>query len=95
MSKRPIENIINFEDDDWYFFILEDIKESIAKTGTKYLTLKVGDGIGSTNLRVFSPMADKIRPELTVGCVYISRFEKNQGGFVNFKRGSPFKKIDL
>jgi DNA polymerase III alpha subunit len=95
LSKRPIENIVNFEDDNWYFFILEDIKESTAKTGTKYLTLKVGDGIGSTNLRVFSPMADKIRPELAVGCVYISRFEKNQGGFVNFKRGAQFKKLDL
>jgi len=97
MSKRdaPIENIINFENDDWYFFILEEVKESTAKTGTKYLTLKVGDGISSTNLRVFSPMADKLRPELVVGSVYLSRFEKNQGGFVNFKRNTQFKKLDL
>ncbi len=94
-SKRPIENIINFENDDWYFFILEDVKEAVAKTGTKFLTLKVGDGIGYTSLRIFSPMADKIRPDLKIGGVYVSKFEKNKGGFINFIRNAQFKKIEI
>jgi len=95
VTTRPVENIINFEDDGWYYFVLENIQEDIAKTGTKYLTLKVGDGITTQTLRVFSPMADKVKPQLEVGGVYISRFEKNQSGFVNFSRNAQFKKVEL
>jgi DNA polymerase-3 subunit alpha len=94
-SKRPLENILNFEDNDWYFFILEHMQETMAKNGKPYLTLKVGDGIGNMNLRVFSPMADKLKPQLEVGGVYVSKFEKNEGGFINFQRGAQFKKMDL
>jgi hypothetical protein len=67
----------------------------MTKTGKPYLTLKVGDGIGHTNLRVFSPMAEKLKPELEVGGVYVSKFEKNSGGFVNFQRNAQFKKVDV
>lgn len=94
-SKRPIENIINFEDNDWYFFILEDMQEAMSKSGKPYLILKVGDGIGNMNLRVFSPFAEKIKPELEPGGVYVSKFEKNDGGFINFQRGAQFKKVEL
>lgn len=94
-SKRPIENIINFEDTDWYFFILENIQETLTKTGKPYLVLKVGDGIGHMNLRVFSPMAEKLKKDLVVGGVYYSKFEKNDGGFLNFQRGAEIKKIDI
>lgn len=93
--KRPIENIINFEDEDYYFFILEEMKEALTKTGKNYLIIKVGDGIGHTNLRLFSPMADKLKPQLEVGGVYITKFEKNDAGFLNIKRGSEFKKMDV
>lgn len=94
-ATRPIENIINFEDTEYYFFILEEFKEAVTKTGKNYLIIKVGDGIGHTNLRVFSPMAEKIKPELEPGGVYVSKFEKNEGGFLNFQRGAKFKKIDI
>jgi DNA polymerase-3 subunit alpha len=93
-SKRPIENILNFEDNDWYFFILESMQQLTSKNGKSYLVLKVGDGIGHMNLRVFSPMAEKIKPELEVGGVYVSKFGKNEGGFINFERGAKFKKIE-
>lgn len=95
ISKRPIENLINFEEDDWYFFILEDLKESITKNGKPFLILKVGDGIGHMNLRVFSPMAEKMKPQLEIGGVFVSKFEKNTGGFINFSRGAQFKKVDI
>lgn len=94
-AKRPIENILNFEDNDWYFFILEGMQELMAKNGKPYLLLKVGDGIGHMNLRVFSPMAEKLKPELQVGNVYVSKFEKNESGFINLQRGAQFKKIDV
>ena len=94
-SKRPIENILNFEDNDWYLFILEAAQEAMTKTGKPYLILKVGDGIGHMNLRVFSPMADKLRPQLSEGSVFVAKFEKNDGGFINFQRGTQFKKMDL
>lgn len=94
-TKRPIENIINFEEEDWYYFILEDFQEAKAKTGTSYLVLKVGDGITSTKLRVFSSMAEKLKPQLQPGGVYVAKFEKNQGGFLNFKRNTQCKKIDV
>ena len=94
-SKKPIENILSFENNDWYFFILEGLQEALTKNGKPYLILKVGDGIGSMNLRVFSPMAEKLKPELEVGSVFVSKFEKNDGGFVNFQKGAKFKKIDF
>lgn len=95
VSKIPLENLVNFENNGWYYFLLEDVEESIAKTGTKYLTLKVGDGISNTKLRVFSPLADKIRPMLQPGQVYVSKFEKNKDGFVNFIRNAQIKNVEI
>lgn len=94
-SKRPIDNILSFEDNDWYFFILEGLQEALTKNGKPYLVLKVGDGIGHMNLRVFSPMAEKLKPDLEVGSVFVAKFEKNDGGFVNFQRNTKFKKFQL
>ncbi len=94
-ATRPIENILNFEDTDWYFFILESMQESMAKNGKPFLVLKVGDGIGHMNLRIFPPLSDKLKPQLEVGGVYVSKFEKNDGGFINFQRGAKFKKMDI
>lgn len=94
-TTRPIENIMNFEEEDWYYFILEEFQEAMAKNGKSYLVLKVGDGISSTKLRIFSPTAEKMKPELQPGGVYVARFEKNQGGFLNIKRNTKFKKMEL
>lgn len=95
IAKVPIENIMNFEEENWYFFILEDYKKMKAQSGSEYLELKVGDGISNTRLRAFDPFAKKIEPELERGGVYIAKFEKNNKGFKNFKRGTQFKKIKL
>ena len=95
ISKTPIENLINFEEEGWYFFILESFTESITKNGKPFLILKIGDGIGHMTLRVFSPLSEKIKPEMEEGGVYVTKFEKNAAGFINFKRGAKFKKINL
>lgn len=95
ISKRPIENIINFEEDGWYYFILEDVHEATAKTGSKYLVLKVGDGISHQNLRIFPPMSEKVRPMLQPGQVYAAKFEKNESGFINILRNSQITKVDV
>lgn len=94
-SKIPLENLVNFEEAGWYFFIVENIIEAISQAGKPYLTLKVGDGIAQTTLRVFSPLAEKLKPEMEVGSVYVAKFEKNEKGFTNFQRGTQVKKIDL
>lgn len=95
VTKRPLDNIINFENDDWYFFILEDFQEQTSKNGKQYFLLTVGDGISNTKLRVFGNMVEKIRPLLFKDSVYISKFEKNEGKFVNFTRNAQFKKLDI
>lgn len=94
-TKRPLDNIINFEEEDWYFFILEDFKEELSKTGKKYLTLTVGDGISVIKLRMFGNMVEKVLPQLERGRVYVSRFEKNEGKFLNFSRNAQFKKMNI
>ena len=57
--------------------------------------LTVGDGISHTKLRVFGHMVEKIRPLLEKGSVYISKFEKNEGKFINFANKAQFKKLDI
>ena len=94
-AKKPIDNVINFEDEGWYFFVLEEFKTMISKAGKEYLTLRVGDGINSTTLRVFDPLAKKIKPELMDNGVYVAKFEKNDGGFINFARNTQFKRVEI
>jgi DNA polymerase-3 subunit alpha len=95
ISKKPIENIVEFENDGWYYFLLESISESTTKNGAKYLILKIGDGITNQNLRVFSPMCDQIKPILNPGCIYATKFEKNQNGFINIIKGTKLTKVDI
>jgi DNA polymerase-3 subunit alpha len=94
-AKKPIDNVINFEDEGWYFFVLEEFKTMLSKAGKEYLTLRVGDGINSTTLRVFDPLAKKIKPELMDNGVYVAKFEKNDGGFINFARNTQFKRVEI
>jgi DNA polymerase-3 subunit alpha len=94
-AKKPLDNIINFEDEGWYFFVLEEFTTMISKTGKEYLTLRVGDGVNSTTLRVFDPLAKKIKPEMIANGVYVAKFEKNDGGFINFARNTQFKRVEI
>jgi DNA polymerase-3 subunit alpha len=94
-AKRPIDNVINFEDDGWYFFVLESFEIKTSQTGNNYLMLKVGDGINSMTLRVFNPLMKKIQPELIANGVFVAKFEKNDAGFTNFSRNTQFKRVDI
>jgi DNA polymerase-3 subunit alpha len=94
-ATRPIENIINFEEAGWYFFVLEDFKMQMSKNNKEYLVMRVGDGISNMSLRAFSPFAKKIFPELQPNGVYVARFERNEGGFLNFARNTQFKKVEI
>lgn len=94
-AKKPIDNVINFEEEGWYFFVLEEFKTMTSKAGNEYLTLRVGDGINSTTLRVFDPLAKKLKPELIANGVYVAKFEKNDGGFINFARNTQFKRVEI
>lgn len=93
IAKVPLENIMNFEEDNWYFFILQDFQKMKAQSGNEYILLTVGDGISNTKLRVFDPLAKKMEMELERGGVYVAKFEKNKAGFINFKKSTQFRRI--
>jgi hypothetical protein len=91
---------LNFSENDYYFFYLENVQEAISEKGGSYLVLKVGDGIGSVNLRAFparkkidGDIYDVLKANSQNKGVYISEFVKNAKGFVNFKQNAKFKRI--
>lgn len=90
---REIESIMNFEEDDYYFFVVDSFFERLTEKGKKYIEIKMGDGISHRTMRAFSPFCDKILPKLEKGGVYVSQFVKNKKGFVNFGRQAQFGRI--
>jgi len=95
-----IESILNFSEDGFYFFFVEKLETAYTVKGNEYLIIKVGDGIGTTRLRVFPPrqkrkesFMDKMIKEAKPGGVYVSEFVQNEGGFINFKDGAKFGRI--
>jgi DNA polymerase III alpha subunit len=97
---RVIESILNFSENDYYFFYLESVQEAVSEKGGNYLNLKVGDGISTTGLRVFPPrqkkendLYDLIKANAQNKGVYISEFVKNSKGFINFKTNAQLKRI--
>ncbi len=95
-SKRPIENIMNFEEEDWYYFIVKSIDTMLSKAGKEYNVLKVGDGISNTTLRAFNPMTKKIaKAQVKPGDICVAKFEKNDAGFLNFKNDTDIKVLTL
>lgn len=91
---KPVETIINFDDDDFYIFVVETFRMIQGKTGKEYLTMKVGDGISSTTLRAFDPVAKDIYPLLVTNGIYVAEFVKNSSGYINFKRGTRILRVD-
>jgi DNA polymerase-3 subunit alpha len=91
---KPVETIINFDDNDYYIFVVESFKVSLTKTGKEYLTLRVGDGISFTTLRAFQPVATDLQPLLAANGIYVAEFIKNEKGYVNFKRGTRIVRVD-
>jgi len=98
---RVIDSILNFSDNDYYFFYLDSVQEAVSEKGGNYLNLKVGDGISSTSLRVFPPrkktdkadIYDFIKANAQTKGIFVSEFVKNGKGFINFKQNAKFKRI--
>jgi len=97
---RAIESILNFSENDFYFFYLDSVQEAVSERGISYLNLRVGDGISTTSLRAFPPRKKTegdIYEVLKVNAhnkgVYVSEFVKNAKGFINFKSNAKFKRI--
>ena len=95
-----IESILNFDENGYYFFYLENIQVATSDKGSEYLVLKVGDGISSMSLRLFQPrkktdgdMYDYIKTQGVIKGLYITEFVKNAKGFTNFKSGAKIKRI--
>lgn len=94
-SKFPIENIMKFEDEGWYWFVIEDFKKAISKNGNEYVEMKIGDGITKMSMRAFGSLVKKMFDILERDSIYISKFERNKVGFLNFKKNTPIKKINF
>ena len=99
-SGRVIESILNFSENDYYFFFLESVQEAVSEKGGTYLNLKIGDGISTTGLRVFPPrrktekdVYDFIKANSQNKGLYISEFVKNAKGFINLKQNAAIKRI--
>ena len=97
---RVIDSILNFSENDYYFFCLDTVQELVSEKGGSYLNLKVGDGISTTSLRVFpsrkkveNDIYDVIKTNSQNKGIYISEFVKNGKGFINFKPNAKFKRI--
>jgi DNA polymerase III alpha subunit len=97
---RVIESILNFSDNDYYFFYLDNVQEAVSEKGGNYLNIKVGDGISTTSLRVFparkkvdGDIYDLVKANAQNKGVYISEFVKNAKGFINFKSNAKFKRV--
>lgn len=95
-SKRskPIDTIVNFEENDFYMFVVETFRVMQSKTGKEYLTMRVGDGISSTILRAFEPVIKDLLPILSENGIYVSEFIKNEKGYINFKKGARVIRVD-
>lgn len=92
--EKLVETIINFDENDYYIFVVESFKVSMTKTGKEYLTLRVGDGVSFTTLRAFQPVATDLQPLLVSNGIYVAEFIKNEKGYVNFKRGTRIVRVD-
>jgi len=92
--EKPVEMIINFDEDDYYIFVVDSYKMLTGRTGKQYLTMRVGDGISTTTLRAFEPMCHDLFPKLEKDGVFVAEFTKNQKGYINFKHGTRVIRID-
>jgi DNA polymerase III alpha subunit len=92
--EKPVETIVNFDDDDFYIFVVETFKLIQGRTGKEYLTMRVGDGISFTTLRAFEPTVKDLMPLLATNGIYVAEFVKNQKGYINFKRGTRIVRVD-
>jgi DNA polymerase III alpha subunit len=91
---KLVETVINFDDNDYYIFVVETFRLMQGKTGKEYLTMKVGDGISFTTLRAFEPTVQDLLPVLATNGIYVAEFVKNEKGYINFKRGTRIVRVD-
>jgi len=92
-SGKFIESIINFEEDEYYFFVLESMRVQMTKTEKPMLVLTVGDGINSKVIRIFEPLLSKMKDELENEAMYVAKFSKNKKGFINIDSNRKFKRF--
>jgi len=92
--EKPVDTIINFDENDYYIFVVETFRLMQSKSGKQYLTMKVGDGISHTTIRAFEPTVNDLLPILVTNGIYVGEFEKNDKGYINFKRGTRIVRVD-
>jgi len=90
-----IEPVTNFSDPkSFYYFSLLKVESRVSeRTGTKFYTLTISDGVGSKKVNMWTNMYDRVKDVLTIGSFYISKFMKDNRGFIGFNASEPFRKI--
>ena len=84
-----LPSIMDYVKSGGHYFIVQDKIIKKTKTGKDFLNLHVSDGISTTKINIFGGDVKKIDPKLEKGGVYISYFNKNERGFMNFSKVIP------
>lgn len=89
-----IDNILNFEEDGMYYFVVKDFQVHKSKKGDSiYLRINIGDGLSSEFINMFDPLASKFANKFKRGGVYVAEFVKNAKGFMNFKPRGEIREL--
>jgi DNA polymerase-3 subunit alpha len=90
-----IDSALNFEDaQKFYYFMINNIEKKIAPwDGSNYYVITISDGSATKKVTMNNDLYEKIRLILETNCFYVTKFFKNNKGFLNFNTSAPFRKV--
>jgi DNA polymerase III subunit alpha len=94
--KINIEPVTNFNNPkNFYYFMLVAIEEKTSAKGNKFYSLTIGDGAAIKRVVMWSDVYVKLREILNVGDFYVTKFTKNNSGFLSFNAAAAFRKVPI
>ncbi len=89
-----IESVNEFTTPEkFYYFFLNRIETRFTKNGKPYQALFLSNGAEIKQVNMWTKMYDKVKHVLEPGCFYITKFYKEDTGFLSFDASAQFKKI--
>lgn len=90
-----LESVISFQDPKkYYFFCLNKIEERTSVKGTKFYHLHLSDGASVKKVIMWSDYYKRLREILIEGGIYLTKFNKDEKGWLSFNATAEFRKID-
>jgi len=83
-SKEAILPLPHYAEEGFYWFIINDILFKKTKKGKDFISIHGSDGIDTVKFNIFSPISEKLLPQLQKQAVYVGKFKRNEKGFLNF-----------